>query len=307
MIKYLKHTQINKKSWDECINQSFNGIIYAYAWYLDLIHEDWDALVEGDYERVMPLTLKTKYGITYFFQPFFAQQLGVFSKNILSPQIVDSFIRNIPKHVKIIDANFNSFNNFTDGSFEVISQDNYLLDLIQDYPKLALSYSTNIKRNLKKGIKNKLVFMTGVKPELVIDLFRNNKGKQITKWNDTNYHVIKRVMYTAIHKQAGTTCGVYDEHNELCAAAFFTTVNNRLIFLFSGTNDEARKNGAMTFLIDTMIRANASMPQILDFEGSNDSNLARFYNGFGAKKTSYSRLKINRLNFILRWILYLMV
>jgi len=303
LIQYLRHNQINKTKWDDSIKQSFNGNIYAYSWYLDLAHEDWDALVEDDYQRVMPLTLKTKYGITYYFQPFFTQQFGVFSTSILNPDIIDAFIKKIPKHVKIIDVNFNSFNKLVGTNYISISNTNYLLDLIGEYPKLASGYSTNTKRNLKKTLKNNLTFMKGVKPETVIKIFRENKGIDITKWDDNNYIVFQRIMYTAIHKGVGFTCGVYTEHNELCAAAFFTSINNRVTFLFSGTNKLARANGAMSMLIDTVIKTNASTPQILDFEGSNDKNLARFYKGFGAKKTLYTRLKINRLNFVVKFIL----
>ena len=50
-------------------------------WYLDIVHENWDALMEDDYERVMPMPVITKnWRISYIFQPFFVQQLGVFSK-----------------------------------------------------------------------------------------------------------------------------------------------------------------------------------------------------------------------------------
>lgn len=303
MIVYLKHNEIDKTKWDDCIRQSFNGNAYVYSWYLDLVHEGWDALIEDDYQRVMPLTLKRKFGITYYSQPFFTQQFGVFSINILNPDIVESFINMIPSHIKVIDVNFNSFNRLDGDSHQVITNSNYLLDLINEYPKLVSRYSKNTKRNLKKGLKNTLTFMKGVSPENVISLFRNNKGADISKWTDKNYVILQRIMYSAIHKGMGVTFGVYTEHNELCAAAFFLKNNNRLIFLFSGSNDLARENGAMTFLIDTVIKNNSPGSRILDFEGSNNENLARFYKGFGAKKTSYQRLKVNRLNFVVKIML----
>ena len=303
MIVYLVHSEIDKKKWDDCIRQSFNGNVYVYSWYLDLVHEGWDALVEDDYQRVMPLTLSKKFGITYYYQPFFTQQFGVFSINILNPDIIEDFINSIPVHVKLIDVNFNSFNKFINGKYKIVKNNNYLLDLINDYPKLATKYSNNIKRNLKKSLKNNLVFMKGVKPESLISLFRNNRGADINKWKDSNYVVLQRIMYRAIHKGIGTIYGVYSEYNELCAAAFFLKNDYRLIFLFSGADDNARKNGAMTFLIDTVIRKNSPGSKILDFEGSNDQNLARFYKGFGAKKTTYIRLKINRLGFVYKTII----
>ena len=51
----------------------------------------------------------------------------------------------------------------------------------------------------------------------------------------------------------------------------------------------------MTFLIDSVIREFSPSKLVLDFEGSNDPNLARFYKGFGAKEVEYKSLIINRL------------
>jgi hypothetical protein len=109
---------------------------YAYSWYLDTIHEEWAALVEGDYERVMPLPVRKKYGITYCYQPFFAQQLGVFSKNEINPEIVNKFIAAIPKDIKVINYNLNHFNTLNPKEYHTNNNDNYLLDLISYYDKI---------------------------------------------------------------------------------------------------------------------------------------------------------------------------
>ena len=279
---------------------SVNGNTYAFSWYLDLVHEEWDALIEDDYKRVMPLTLSTKFGVTYFYQPYFTQQLGVFSIEVLNPQIIENFINSIPKHIKVVDVNFNNLNSIDDKKYEVLINNNYLLDLISDYSKISSKYSKNTKRNLKKGFNNNLTFLKGVKPELIIAMFRSNKGKDVGGWSDSNYHILRRLMYATIHKGMGFTCGVYSEHNELCAAAFFLKNANQIVFLFSGSNEIARSNGAMTFLIDSVIKSNAPGGKVLDFEGSNNENLARFYKGFGARKSTYSRLKIVRLNVFMK-------
>lgn len=302
MIRYIRNNEIDREKWDNCILNSINGIAYAYSWYLDIVHEGWDALVEGDYERVMPLPLKTKYGTTYLFQPFFAQQLGVFSVSKINMAIVENFIKAIPSQVKVIDLNFNHFNVLDGEKYNIVENTNYLLDLISDHSKLASAYSTNIKRNLKKAVKSNLSISKGVVPEDIITLFRNNRGATLSKWNDDVYQVLSRLMYRAIHKGMGTSYGVYTEYNELCASAFFISTHSNHIFLFSGTNALARSNGAMSFLIDNVIRNNSQDTRILDFEGSNDANLARFYKGFGAKKANYSQLKINRLNPLMKLV-----
>ena len=286
---------------------AFNGNVYAYSWYLDIVHENWNAIVEGDYERVMPIPASEKWGIPYIFQPFFVQQLGVFSKTILSPEIVQAFIRNIPKKYRLVDINLNSYNTLDSSNFDIIPNKNHVLDLINKYTTLSGKYATNTKRNLKKSLKYNLSLIKGIKPETLIQLFKTNKGKEVKNWGETEYQRLHRLMYMAIYKGRGLVYGVFDARNQLCAGAFFLKSHNRLIFLFSATNQQAKETAAMTFLIDSVIREFAPGKLVLDFEGSNNANLARFYKGFGAKEVTYPRLRINNLNIVLNIFYKLML
>ena len=63
--------------------------------------------------------------------------------------------------------------------------------------------------------------------------------------------------------------------------------HGRITFLFSGNNALGKELQAMTFLIDQVIREFAGQPLVLDFEGSDDENLARFYLGFCSKQVLY--------------------
>ena len=54
MISCLENKAIDKPKWDALIAEC--GNIYAYSWYLDIVHPGWDALVDDDYQAVMPLT-----------------------------------------------------------------------------------------------------------------------------------------------------------------------------------------------------------------------------------------------------------
>src|ERR1017187_1866717 len=107
MIKLLSHSEINRTNWDARIASSLNSTVYPYSWYLDLVSPGWEALVEGNYESVMPLTANKKYGITYLYQPFFTQQLGVFSARKLSPAKVNDFLSQVPGKFKFIEINLN--------------------------------------------------------------------------------------------------------------------------------------------------------------------------------------------------------
>lgn len=297
MIKHLVSSQIDHEKWDECINSSFNGNAYALSWYLNFAHPEWEALVDGDYETIMPLPVSRKFGMSYVLQPFFIQQLGVFSKTKLYPGKIKEFLDAIPSKVKYLDLNLN-IHNKTDGlNLNPAKNRNYMLDLVLDYESLKSKYSDNNKRNLNKALKNQLQLLKNIKPIELINLFRDNKGSELKTFTDDDYKTLERIIYMSMHKGVGFVYGVYDAENQLCAAAFFLRHRNSLIFLFSGTNERARQNRAMFFLVDSIIKNNSPSPVTLDFEGSNDDNLARFYRGFGAKEVYYDRIKINKAGF----------
>ena len=94
-IQYLKNSEIDRDQWNECIDKSINGLIYAHDWYLDIVSPGWEALILGEYDAVFPLPFLKKYGIPYLSHPFFAQQLGVFYKKE-NKAVVDRFIKALP-------------------------------------------------------------------------------------------------------------------------------------------------------------------------------------------------------------------
>jgi len=228
MIKYLKHKEIDKEKWDDAVSTAFNGNIYIYSWYLDIVHPYWDALVEDDYERIMPLPVSKKMGIKYMMTPFFTQQLGVFSGSILSPEKIVEFINSIPEDIKYIDINLNSYNRLANEGFDITFRKNYLLDLINKYEVAKKHYSTNLKRNLKKAEKTGLAVVKNIKPDDIVKLFRENRGKKVKQWNDKHYRRLQHLMYMAIHKGKGVTYGVYSSENTLLAGACFSSTDRTL-------------------------------------------------------------------------------
>lgn len=303
MILYLTHNNIDFDKWDECIDKSPNGIIYASSWYLNMTSPGWGALVEGDYQSVMPLPARRKFGIWYIFQPTFVQQLGVFSTQSLSSEVIRNFIQAVPGHFKWVHYNLNTYNplkvrkdeKFTD---KVTCE----LDLIPSYEILRKGYSKNTARNIKKAEKNNLFITHHGQPETIIDAFRNNKGKQFNNLSENDYFLLKHLIYVGIHRGLVKIRCAYTGENNFCAGIIFFESKNKLIFMFSGITDQARNNGAMFLLVDDFIREHAGRDLVLDFEGSSDPNLARFYLGFGSKECVFLQIKINRMPPVLKSI-----
>ncbi|HZI68688.1 MAG TPA: hypothetical protein VFD44_03210, partial [Hanamia sp.] len=150
-ISYLPQGKIDKSKWDNCIKNSANGLIYAYSFYLDAMSENWDALVANDYEFVMPLTWKRKYGIYYLYQPPFTASLGVFGNNI-SKEIVKNFLENIPQKFRYWDFYLNRQNLFSIPEFPMYERSNFILRLSSDYESIKSKYASSTSRNIKRSI-----------------------------------------------------------------------------------------------------------------------------------------------------------
>ena len=300
MIQYLTHDQIDKNRWDDCVNQSVNGNVYVWSWYLDIVHPRWDALVEvidGNYMTIMPITKKKKYGINYLCQPFFVQQLGVFSSEQVTEEKTMAFLQAIPNRYWLVEIRLNEQNDLSKGLKGIEWHRNYLLDLNNSYDLLSSYYHENTKRNLKKSLNNALHLVKGVPVQNVIDLFRANRGASVKHWGDEEYARLVRLTDAAINSSNAFVYGVQKADNkDIICGALFMKSHHRITFLFSGNNNEGRETQAMTFLIDHVIRENAGQPLVFDFEGSDDEQLARYYHGFGAVEVPYPGIRYRFFN-----------
>jgi len=300
VIKYFSHKEINKRQWDECISSSVNGRIYAYSWYLDIVADNWDALILDNYQAVFPLPFRRKFGVDYVYQPIFTQQLGLFSKVPLSTSLLERFLKEIPSHFQYVNLNLNQHNKLKSFNIKSEARQNIEMDLLDDFSIIQKKYSTNLKRNLKKAAKAKLTIFENLKPDAVIKLFKANKGKLLGVYSQEDYSRLIRLTYKALQLNQADVWGAYSAENNLCAAAIFIKSHKRVTFLFSGSNNDARQNAALPYLLDSYIEANSAKELVFDFEGSNNKSLARFYLGFGAQSITYTQISWLRTSFYLK-------
>lgn len=301
MIRYVPNHQIDFEKWDECIGRSINGIFYAWSWYLDMTAPGWDALVEGDYVTVMPLPNKERLGLSFVFQPFFVQQLGIFSTSSLSPEVTARFLEAIPARFRFVDLNLNTYNTLEKNpGIKTRKGITHHLDLIEPYAQIAERYSSNTRRNLRKAADQGVFVTTHGRPEELIQAFRENRGKGLSTYGEKDYQVLKHLVYVGLHRGLATLMSAYSAENNYCGGIVFFRSHKKSVFLFSGSTALARENGAMFLLVDEYIRQNAGQDLVLDFEGSRDPNLARFYKGFGSKECVFLQVEMNRMPYLFK-------
>tara|TARA_B110000971_G_scaffold47026_1_gene47051 strand:+ start:1759 stop:2673 length:915 start_codon:yes stop_codon:yes gene_type:complete len=303
MIKFIKHNDVDTEKWDKCIRKSVNCLPYAFSWYLDIVTNQWDALVLNDYEAVFPLPSKSKFKLTYSSTPFWVQQLGLFSLTCSSLSRINDFVDAIPDSYRFIDLNMN-FNADVNqsSSIKIQTNNNYVIQLDKTYKEVKEQYSKNLSRNLKKSLTQNLQLFKNDSPSGLINLFRADRGKTIKHFSEEDYKRLETIMHVAIHKNCGQIWMAYGEGNRPLAGMFLLFSPTRVVMLFTGNSKEGKELGAMPFLIDSFLKESANSGLIFDFEGSNDLNLARFYKSFGAKNETYQNLKINRLPLLLKFL-----
>lgn len=299
-IRYLSHIAIDKTKWDRCMEQCSNGLIYAYSFYLDEMSPGWDALVYRDYEAVMPLTWKSKWGIKYLYQPFLTAQLGIFG-NDPSTDLVDQFILSIPRKFKLAEICLNSRNTPGTSIGSVTNRNNYVLLLNRPYEELYSNYSENTQRNSKKAKQAGYTVRKDLNAEEVIRLALQQMqvyGKESAE----NVNRFRRLYSVLAEKKMTATYGICNSSGTVLASCIFFFSHNRAYYILVGNHPDSRNTGASHALIDAFINDHAGKNLLLDFEGSDIPGLATFYSSFGAVNEPYPFLKINRLPFFLRWM-----
>ena len=288
MIKHLTRKELDITKYDRCITNACNTRIYAYSWYLDIVCDDWDVLITENYQVVMPLPKRKKYGINYIYLPPWCQQLGLFSKDDITASLIDQFIAHIPKKFKMIDVFFNSENSVQQKKRK--ARKNFILSLNRPYKAIYDQFSKGRRSSIKKGSKEGLTIKENYKSEKIIEFFKQHKGNELNK-DEADYLVLNKLMAKALTMGFAESLGVVNLDKELIGGAFFLKDQHRVTYLFSAINKEGRDKQAMSFLIDRMIKKYANNELIFDFEGSVIDELASFFKSFGAEQETYFHLK----------------
>ncbi|WP_298367984.1 hypothetical protein [uncultured Lutibacter sp.] len=290
MIHYLKRNKVNVEKYDFCIKNALNSRIYAYSWYLDIVADNWDVLVLNDYEAVMPLPWRQKYFIKYIYPPAWTQQLGVFSSNTISEELIVSFIKAIPRKFKKITIQFNSGNVFKHKN--ITERVNYILPLNRSYEEVYKEYRADRKNRVKQGYRNNLSIKE-VNIQSLIEI-----GKRYYSYlniNNDDYLKLKKLAFYALKKKNGFITGIERNDGSILGGVLFLESKSRITYLFSVVTDEGKNKQVTSSIIDSLIKDKISSNKTLDFEGSMIDGIADFYKSFGGKKELYYLYKQKRI------------
>ena len=295
LLKLLKHKDIDKAKWDDCISNAANGRIYALSWYLDIMCPTWSAIVTEDYQFIMPLPVRKKWGITYIFQPAFTQQLGIFSKENCSEHVVEKFVQEVKRNFNYAEINFNS-QNVLDANIPHKIKKNYLLPLDSTYENLQKGYSGSARRNISKAIKNNILIEESNDCSTLLDLHSERYANTVSNKEDL-FRLAKLLQKAALNEMAQFFYAK-NAAGKFIASSGYLIFKDRIIFLVNGNIKEGLKSGATHLLKNYAIKKFSDQGLMMDFEGSETPSFAGFYEQYGAKNLdAYSFYKHNELPF----------
>jgi hypothetical protein len=264
-VRWVKREDIDKVKWNSCVHYAYNGNIFGYVWYLDFIGKSWTALIEDDYQAVMPLIYRTGLHKMEIYQPSFIRELGIFSYAALNSHRVKHFFDAMPEEYRVINMRVSEECKPADThGFKVNEKTNHVLSLLQSYENLASRYSPVFKNALDKAIANGLMSSESISPEQYAAFYEKN-GPGSRRKREKDQHALLRIIYNALHRGWGFLSGIADEKGELLAADFYITSHSRMMSLAPVISKDGEASGAAAMQFDFLLRTNAGKPLLFDF------------------------------------------
>lgn len=293
-MKFIKHQSIDKNKWNALVTVFGQDCLYLKTWYLDAACPNWNAIVWGDYEAIMPLPTKDWCIIKKVYQPYFVQQTGIIHK----PHLQLNDLLNVFLESKLSNSYFSFRTQFSSKSvidktildrkkWKFQHKTNFVLDLQSDYKILSTNFNDNRKRNLKKGIAAGWHVEQSTDLNAAIKMYKENQAPKQKGLANEVYQVLRRIFDATVQNNTGELLVCKNSENETISHAFFIHTSSKTYYLFGTMNEEGRKHSAISLLFNEVIKRRAGKNLKLDFEGGNIESIGQFFASFGAQEEEY--------------------
>lgn len=246
MLKLIPFKEINKNKWNGTIHYAINGNVFGYYWYLKAVIGEWDAIVEEDYQSVMPVLTKPLNAYQYSL----LKELGPYSVNPLTDQRMKGILDLILKHNKTSQYPIHSHVSKRQlESFKFSQRHKAVLNGGNLYDELSRTYSDALTNNLDVEGYDAVKVSSGIKPELLVGLLNEN---------EMHKNALMRLMYNAMHRGIGFSSAIEDRNTgKILAASFFMNSNSTFFEILSYSKG-GKKYRQLIF--DLLLRNNSGSP-----------------------------------------------
>ncbi len=304
----LSRSAIDSDQWDQLIEKSQQNVVYAKSWYLDIVCQDWNAIVwpsTGNYEVLMPLPLKTKFGRQVIQQPFYCQFLGIFSQNEITVQIAYEFLTVLDLNFNYISAycfnphNFRSLNDQL-GRFEKFRTQihcTHLLNMSRSFSEIYSGYSSDRRLNIKRSQEAGWSIKESKDITPLIALFSENHASGIQGGVSDSAYALLVKLYMRLRENGYAKLYYANKNETIHAGVFLVKSDTTTIYLFNAADKTGRNGNGRSFILNEYFQENAGFQHVFDFESPQIASIARFYKSFGSEETHFFSIIKNDLGF----------
>jgi hypothetical protein len=282
---FIPSEELKPAEYDKFLAMDDMGV-YALSWYMDTVAPKWGIVSNSNQKVFLPIAYKSRTGYKNVYQPFFT--MFTIPVNINGDDLF-FYLQTLQENFDYTEIHLPFVYNGKLPSGMTAAKRVRQEMRIDSYPLIRENYSDSVVRSLKKAEKAELRLEYNIKPEDVTTQFFNNKGPGLDDIKTDDIKRLNRLIAAAIKNNAGFTVGCYSG-KELLATAFFLTHGKRLIYLKGSVNETGKNSGAMYFIFDAVIKEKGNDFAMLDFAGSNVTNVSEFYHRLGGKDVPYTRI-----------------
>ena len=285
MIKRILYQNIDFSKYEICVENSVQKNFYARKEILDHLCDTWELLILGDYEYVMPIPIRRKYGVKVVIMPLFCQQLGVFSSET-NPSKEQAFLKFLSANYRVAYYAFNHQNSFVDS---LKLRKNYFIEKTE-YTLLRKAYFKGRKSTVK--VAQYLQFKEIPLAE-ELNFIQNNfkglekKGDLAKFFNYLNFlEVNHQLRIFASYKE-----------NSITNAAIIISQDNSFSLLGLINHEDFKQDNGASFLIDKILK-DYIQEKLFNFMGSSIRGIEVFFKSFGSQLQEYAVVENSKLDLV---------
>lgn len=294
----LPASELDPHKWDSCVFGAGNGRLFAAYDYLSHMAPCWSGLVLDDYQAVLPLIHKRKFGISYLATLPFINQLGLIG-TLNAEFDIAPVLRTVHQFAKYGDICFNH----TNGRFMETygrPRPNFELALNRDHAHIFNHYHKGLRKHLRQIKDGRQLFFAPANPSEVIDHYQAFLKQKAGIQLSDDFNRLRALVDTDFGKRHFFPYKVTGDNGHVLLYGLYGKDRYRIYKFMTTTTPEGRKANAAAFALDYLIARYALSDRTLDFMGSALEGVRSFIESFGAVNQPYYLYHYNHLPWPLR-------
>ncbi|TVR90287.1 MAG: hypothetical protein EA411_00755 [Saprospirales bacterium] len=289
-ISYVPFEEIDKVKWNSCVHFAVNSEVSAYYWWLKAVVKEWDALVEGDYESVLPIFYKKDlWGRKSIVHPPLIGRIGIQSINLLSRKRIVSMLDKLPD-IANSRMLFNEMN-IIPPDFETHTEQKeaWRVLLNKSLTNIRSNYQPEVMNTISTDLPDGYFFQVKMKPEQIVEFAKENKQMPYDEF------ATLRVLYNLLHRGTLINTVILDNEQKPVAMLTFTYHLKKIKVLLSVQNEKGRELNAIHRMYDHVFNLHQNKPMMFEFYPGD----GEFAKGLGGE--SYIYWELNRSDTLGNW------